>query len=229
MASGSIPFDGRRYGRETCTPGELARHRHAFGYICVIVSGRFLEAGDAGRFRVAAGDVLVHRPFEAHLDRFGGEPAQVLNLPLVAGLPDAGAVRVADLDRVAGLAERDPYEAAAAICEGWTEAQGETDWPDLLAAALRTGASFAIGDWARRHGLAAATVSRGFRQAYGTTPARFRAEARARRAWQAVRSTPRPLAQVACDAGFSDQPHMTRAITQMTGLPPKRWRASQSP
>lgn len=225
MASASSPFDGQRYGRETCTPGELARHRHAFGYMCVVLSGRFLEAGDAGRFRASAGDVLVHRPFEAHLDRFGCTPAEVLNLPLIDGLPEAGAVRVVDLDRVARLAERDPLEAAEAVGEGCAEAQGEADWPDLLAAALRTGAPFGLGDWARSQGLAAATVSRGFRLAYGTTPARFRAEARARRAWHALRSSRRPLAELACESGFADQPHMTRAITDMTGRSPKRWRS----
>ncbi|HEX8217267.1 MAG TPA: AraC family transcriptional regulator [Allosphingosinicella sp.] len=175
---------------------------------------------------MAAGDVLVHRPFEAHLDRFGGTPAEVLNLPLTSALPESGAVRIANLDRVARLAERDPYEAAEAVGEGCAEAEGEADWPDLLALALRTGASFKLGDWARRHGLAAATVSRGFRLAYGTTPARFRAEARARRAWQALRSTSRPLAELACEVGFADQPHMTRAITEMTGRSPKRWRAA---
>jgi AraC-like DNA-binding protein len=226
VAIRSVPFDGQRYGRETCSPGELARHRHPFGYICVVVSGGFLEAGDAGRFRVAAGDALIHRPFEAHLDRFGEIAAEVLNLPLVAGLPESGAVQVADLDRVARLAERDPFEAAEAVADGYSEAQGEADWPDLLAAALRTGAPFALGDWARRHRLAPATVSRGFRLAYGTTPARFRAESRARRAWEAVRATDRRLADIACEAGFADQPHMTRSITGMTGRPPKRWRSA---
>jgi len=226
MASRSIPFDGQRYGRETCAPGELARHRHVFGYICVVLSGRFTEAGDWGRFRVSPGDVLVHRPFEAHLDRFGGAFAEVLNLPLVEGLPETGAVRVGDPDGLARLAERDPWQAAETVAAGCLEAEGERDWPDLLAAALRSGSSFALGEWARRHGLAPATVSRGFRLAYGTTPARFRAEARARSAWHAVRATRRPLAAIACDSGFSDQPHMTRAITRMTGRSPQRWRIS---
>jgi AraC-like DNA-binding protein len=225
VANRSIPFDGRRYGREACAPGELARHRHSFGYMCVVLSGRFLEAGDWGRFRVSPGDVLVHRPFEAHLDRFDGAGAEVLNLPLPESLPELGAVRVVDLDRVATLAERDALEAAQAVCDGFAEADGERDWPDLLAAELRTGLAFPLGEWARRHRLAPETVSRGFRLAYGTTPGRFRAEARARRAWLAVHASRRPLADIACETGFADQPHMTRAISRMTGLPPRRWRA----
>jgi AraC-like DNA-binding protein len=219
------PYDGRRFGHARWENGAFGRHRHAFGYVCVVLGGRFTEAGDVGRFRAEPGDVLIHRPHEAHLDLLSSPAADLLNLPLTDGFPSAGRVRIADPDRIARLAERDPFAAAQAVAAACQVAAGEADWPDLLAATLRSRPRFAIGDWARRHGLTPEAVSRGFRRAYGTTPVRYRAEARARRAWHAVATTDRPLVELAFDLGFADQAHMTRAFKHITGLPPSRWRS----
>lgn len=225
MAGENLPFNGARYGRERCDAGGLPRHRHDFPYMCLVLRGAFLEAGDAGRFRVVPGDVLVHRIFEAHQDRFAPAGAEVLNLPLPPGTAGPGRFRVGDADRIARIAERDPRAAAEAAMAEWTAAPGESDWPDLLARDLARAAPLSIGGWARRNGLAPATVSRGFRQAYGATPARFRAELRARRAWLGLAGAEGPLVQLALDAGFADQAHMTRAVRALTGAPPSRWRA----
>jgi AraC-like DNA-binding protein len=211
-------------GREYCDSGDLPRHRHAAGYMTLIVSGGYDEAGDVGRFRVRPGDLLVHRPFEAHCNAFGRGSAEVINLPLV-DLPHLAALnRVADPDLVARLAGRDPAEAARAAVEGAEPVTGEDDWPDALAADLRRPGLFRIGHWARDRGLAPASVSRGFRRLFGTTPERYRAEARARLAWARIVRTADPLAAIACDLGFADQPHMTRYVGAVTGHPPARWR-----
>jgi AraC-like DNA-binding protein len=102
---------------------------------------------------------------------------------------------------------------------------GEDDWPDALAEALRLRADlFRIGTWARERGLAPASVSRGFRRVFGTSPERYRAEARARLAWSRIVRTRQPLAVIACDIGFADQAHMTRGVGAVTGQPPGGWR-----
>ena len=222
MAGG---FHEAAFGRELCDAGDLPRHRHADGYMTLIVSGGYDEAGDVGRFRVRPGDLLVHRPFEAHCNAFGRRSAEVINLPL-ADLPHLAALnRVYDPDLVARLAERDPLAAAWAAAETAAPAAGEEDWPDSLADALRTRPDlFRIGCWARERGLAPASVSRGFRRLFGTTPERYRAEARARLAWSRIVGTAEPLAAIACDSGFADQPHMTRCVHAVTGRPPARWR-----
>ncbi len=219
------PYDGRRFGLVRWDTGVFGRHRHDFGYVCVVLRGRFIEAGDVGRFRAEPGDVLIHRPYEAHLDQLTTRGADLLNLPLIEEFPAIGRIRIEDPDRIARLAERDPVAAAQAAVAAHQATAGEADWPDLLAAALRGRRPFAIGDWARRHGLTPEAVSRGFRKAYGTTPVRYRAEARARRAWHAVATTDRPLVELAFELGFADQAHMTRAFRDMTGLPPSRWRS----
>jgi AraC-like DNA-binding protein len=215
------------YGRERFAGlAALARHRHETGYVAVVLDGGYLEAGDRGRRRVTAGDVLVHEAFETHLNAMGRAGADVLNLPLPdrSALPPAG--RAADPDLLARLAERSLAEASEALAEGLTAGPVPLDdWPDLLAAACLAEGRLAIGEWARHHGLAAATVSRGFAKAYGVSPARYRVEARSRRAWQAIVGTSEPLAAIAAEAGFADQSHMTRCVASLTGRPAGGWRA----
>jgi AraC-like DNA-binding protein len=129
---------------------------------------------------------------------------------------------------VAIEAERDPLSAAMMMASTSTAALGEQDWPDLLAHALRCDPGLSIKRWADRHGLASGTVSRGFGQAYGTSPARFRLESRAREACRAVTATAEPCAMIAADLGFADQAHMSRAVKQLSGLPPAQLRTSAS-
>ena len=40
------------------------------------------------------------------------------------------------------------------------------------------------------------------------------------------RNLEKPLAEIAAETGFADQPHMTRAITALTGAPPRAWRGA---
>lgn len=212
-------------GREHCEAGALPRHRHASGYMTLILAGGYDEAGDVGRFRVRAGDLLVHRPFEAHSNAFTPSGAVVINLPLVDLAHLAAFNRLDDPDRIARLAERDPDAAARSAAACALPAAGEQDWPDALALALRSRQDlFRIGPWARRHGLSPAAVSRGFRRLFGTSPERYRAEARARLAWQRIVQGRQPLAAIACEIGFADQAHMTRCVRAVTGRPPSHWR-----
>lgn len=227
MATGNSPYDGAVYRRQLCAAGSLPRHRHTFGYMCVVLDGHFLEAGDAGRFQAGPGDAFVHRPFEAHADHFNGPGASLLNLPLPSRVAE-GRYRLRDLDAVVRLARRDPAAAAGAAAQDWMPAEGEADWPDLLAGALRGGQRISLRQWAAAHGLAAETLSRGFRKAYGTTPARFAAEMRARRAWDALGDTHDSMAALALDTGFADQAHMSRAVRALTGRSPAAWRRVNS-
>lgn len=222
-------FAPARAGRQRLAPGHaMPRHRHAGAYAAIILRGSYVEAGDEGRRRVGPGDVLVHRAFDAHLDRVGLEGAEVLNLPLPDGERLPASLRARDPDVLARAAEAEPALAAALLAEDNTAGPPVlSDWPDLLAAALRARPDLRLARWASELGLAPATVSRGFRLAFGTTPARYRAELRARRAWAALAST-EPLVSIAVECGFADQAHMTRAVKALTGAPPSAWRTRTS-
>ncbi len=100
----------------------------------------------------------------------------------------------------------------------------EGDLPDQLSAALRTSAPPRIGEWAAARGRSREHVSRCFETLYGVPPAAYRADCQAKRAWRMIVESKDSLAGVAIEAGYADQAHMTRAVTKVTGLSPRRWR-----
>jgi len=210
----------RHRGGET-----LHRHLHEQPYAAIVLSGGYVEAGDTGRHCVTAGDVIVHRPFERHLDRFDPRGAEVLVLPLSARWHGSVRGHIADPDAVARLAERDPIAAQRLLDREMTRrpANGH-DWPDLLAADLLDTPDLSLACWAAQHGLHAASLSRGFRQQFEITPAEFRLIARTHRAIDRVLGTAVALSTVAAAEGFADQAHMTRSIMRQTGRSPRALR-----
>lgn len=195
----------------------LGRHRHADGYVALVLAGGYIEAGDGGRWRVEAGQAVIHEAHEAHQDIFPTAGAAVLNLPLTAGL-SAGVGTVADPDRVARLAERDPLAAAAMLAADYHPGgQRLDDWPDQLAALLDRAPDTALTGWADAMGLDPASVSRGFVRVYGVSPKRFRLEARTRRALRMLSAWRGSVAALAADCGFADQAHFSRSVRALTG------------
>jgi AraC-like DNA-binding protein len=215
-------------GRETWRSDQrIPRHRHARGYAAVVLWGSYEECGNRGRFRVSPGDVLLHGAFDAHLDRFPRGGAHILNLVAADPAPALSLGRIGDPDAIARAAEDDPREALAQLREQLRPVQhAAQDWPDALARQLLGDPACRLEHWARQHGLRAETLSRGFRQVFGVTPAFFRAEARAHRAFGQIVGGAAPLAAIAADTGFADQAHMSRAVRLVTGLPPGAWRKS---
>lgn len=210
--------------RQCLAPRErFGRHRHERAYVALVLRGGYEEAGEAGRRRLVAGDVAIHEMFDGHLNAVDRTGAVVLNLE-TGGLP-GGFATIADPDAVARLAERDAAAAAGLLRAGLVPMAAQTlDWPDLLARDLAADPDLALGDWARARGLAAETLSRGFGRAFGVSPKRFRYEGRARAALRAVIGGAAPLAGLALDAGFADQAHMSRAVSDLTGHAPGAWR-----
>lgn len=204
----------------------MTRHRHVATYATLVLSGGYEEAGDAGRFRVSEGDVLIHSPFSAHRDAIFRAGAVVLDLPLPfdgRDWPSRG--RIADPDALVRSAGRDASEAAAELIDQLQpDASAEADLPDLLARDLLNDPQLAIGAWAEQQNVSRETAWRHFTSAYGVDIAAFRSEARARNAWRMIVGSPAPLADIAAMTGFSDQPHMSRAVKALTGRSPGAWR-----
>jgi len=215
-------------GRERWDPhARIARHRHDRAYAALVLSGSYEESGSRGRFRVGPGDVLLHSAFDAHQDKFCSNGAQILNL-LVAEFSAAPSIgRIADPDEITRIAERDEAEAAMELRMQLRPIQRvHRDWPDKLADALLHDSGCLLDEWARENHLAAATVSRGFKQVFEVTPTQFRMEARTQRALAMIATNRESLASIAALAGFADQAHMTRSIRLLTGTTPGQWRGS---
>lgn len=220
---GGVVKPGCEISRER-TARHVRRHHHLRSYAAIVLRGGYIEAGDRGRFRAEAGDVLWHRAFEGHQDHFGARGADILNIDLPRP-PGAGAGRLPDPDAVVRAAETSRSEAAFLLLEQFVPSDGWlADWPDLLAAELGAGRPIRLSDWAEAIGLAPSSVSRGFRLAYGVSPQTYRAECRAARAARALASNGR-LVAIAAQAGFADQSHMTRLVARTFGRPPGRLRA----
>jgi AraC-like DNA-binding protein len=214
--------------RSILAPGMIIpRHVHAQAYATVVLEGSYQEAGECGRWRVRAGDVLLHAPFSAHCDQTPARGARVLNLPVAPpGRSACGCID--DPDLVVRLAERDPQEAAAVLMAGWRPGGGGmADAPDLLARALSGPSRPGVQDWARANHISRATAFRWFRSTYGVAPTRYRTEARARLAWRMIVDGTAGLAEIAAAAGYADQAHMSREVKAFTGRSPGAWRTAR--
>jgi AraC-like DNA-binding protein len=215
-------------GRERWDPfTHIARHRHDRAYAALVLSGSYEESGSRGRFRVGPGDVLLHGAFDAHQDRFYSSGAQILNLLVEEFSAGPRIGRVADPDEIVRIAERDEAEAALELrAQLRPMLHAQRDWPDKLADDLLHDSGCVLDEWARQNHLAAATVSRGFKQVFDVTPTEFRLEARTQRALAMIAAKKESLASIAALTGFADQAHMTRSIRQLTGSTPGQWRRS---
>jgi transcriptional regulator GlxA family with amidase domain len=86
--------------------------------------------------------------------------------------------------------------------------------------ALRAETCESVAGAARRAGLSREYASRLHRRCLGLPPSAVRAEERLRRALALLADTRMPLSQVAIEAGFADQAHLTRTIRTATGRTP---------
>ena len=80
-----------------------------------------------------------------------------------------------------------------------------------------------LGDLAVETGASRFQLIRAFKQAFGLTPEDFRRQARIERARMLLAGDQR-LADIAADAGFADQSHMTREFRRLVGLTPAAYR-----
>jgi AraC-like DNA-binding protein len=213
------------------TPGHLQhvssecipRHVHDVAFATVVLAGGYVEAGDNGRCRAEPGDVLFHRPYDYHLNLVGCRGARVIVIPhdsrVALSFPYG---RLRDPDRVARLGEED---IASALEETLIQVIPHSicaeDWPDLLASAIRDNPSLRLSDWARAYGIALGSISRGFKQVYGVTPATYRLVQRTHRALDALSSNTASLGAIAQHCGFTDQAHMTHVLRRFTSTTPR--------
>jgi AraC-like DNA-binding protein len=207
----------------------LPRHRHLRAYATVVLAGSFEESGYIGRIRATAGDVLIHPTLDCHANQTVSAGVKLIRLDWSDTNGAGGLYRLNEVDALARTAEKNVGEAAVLLEHILREKSPpppgrRDDWPDLLAGTLARNTSMGIGAWAKAHGLAPETVSRGFAMAYGIAPGVFRAELRARAAWLRITRGCDCLCTIAAETGFADQAHMTRWIHRITGAPPTSWR-----
>jgi AraC-like DNA-binding protein len=227
-----LPLRHIRAGVDRIPAGSsLPRHRHIDAYVTVILAGAYVQAAYAGRLAVRAGDILLQPTMDCHCDVMKSRGVELLRLHWSWTPTYGGIYRGADVEAIRRAAERGDGEAEHLLGLLFSRQKPVTtlaDWEDALALRLRDSEA-RVSHLAEELGLTREAVSRGFAKAYGVSPAVFRSELRARAAWLKIRTTQQRLCDIAADTGFADQPHMTRAISQMTGASPTHWRTAHRP
>jgi len=201
-------------------------HRHNAAYGALVLDGNYEEASVDGRFSCGRGTLVIHPVWHAHGDTFGTGGATVLNLPL----PDMDtsalqAFDVNDVDCLERLAHDDPGAAAqAALDEGRLHPPlAPARWLVRYVESLLLESGVETGSLARRIGISPEHASRACKAWFGLGPAKLRREGQLRRAITVLRAGGSPSDAVH-EAGFCDQPHLTRLLKRMTGLTPARLR-----
>ncbi|GEM_PF-3045890 len=84
-----------------------------------------------------------------------------------------------------------------------------------------------IPEMARRCGMSEGHFSRRFKEMYGSSPTRFRLEARISRARQLLGQSRLTLAEISEATGFHDEMHFSRIFHREVGQPPGAFRKQQ--
>lgn len=117
---------------------------------------------------------------------------------------------------------------------------GTTSRPDVVRGALapwqqrqvmqmmreRIFEGISIGELAEACGLSAGALARGFKKSTGMSPHQWLLSRRVDLALELMAEPDTSLADIAFNAGFSDQSHFSRVFTQKMGVAPGAWRKS---
>lgn len=84
-----------------------------------------------------------------------------------------------------------------------------------------------LADIATACGLSVGYFARAFRRTCGIAPHQWLMHRRVERAKHLLQVGKLPIAAIAADCGFSDQSHLSRVFSRMTGMTPRVWRRIQ--
>jgi AraC family transcriptional regulator len=247
---GDLVLVDSRHPALSCLP----RHAHEGAYFCLNHGGTYTEKYGRRRRRSEPGLLVFHPPGETHsevhhtavsslnvevgpkwltrmaelaapLDRpaeFRGDAIVGLALRLLAEL------HLAALDRDSDLAiESLTWEILSASIDRPTgdlarQPRWLRDAHELLH--TRVGDSLTLGRVARLVGVHPVHFAATFRRFYGCSVGEYVRRRRLTIVRQRLAIPDLSLAQIATDAGFADQSHLTRTFRRFVGVSPERYR-----
>jgi AraC-like DNA-binding protein len=193
--------------------GAIAPHRHEAAYVAIVLEGGYEESSVDGTWVCEPGDWVVHPRWHLHANRFAVGAARVLNLELPVPLAP-GVWRPA-------RGSRPPLDAQAlAALLSSAQARPGRTLPEPLVSFVNALRTRSVSRAATQTGFSREYASRLHRRWLGLSPRTMRTEERLRRALALLVETSLPLAEVAVEARFADQAHLTRTIRAATGRTP---------
>ena len=230
----------------------LPRHSHEQGYFNVIDAGVVEEEYGRRRRVCAPGMVIFHPPGEPHRETHHDRVA-ALNVEIggtwLRRLAELGRA----LDRPAEFRDDRVASAGLQILREFRAPDGDTaltieclTWEILSASsACNTGTTRGTPRWlieardlldarldepptlqslARDVGVHPVHFAAVFRRSYGCSVGEYLRRRRLDHARRRLAETNLPLAEIAMEAGYADQSHMTRAFRRFVGMTPARYR-----
>ncbi|HSE63398.1 MAG TPA: AraC family transcriptional regulator [Thermoanaerobaculia bacterium] len=238
---------------EACIPGEsrLPPHSHELPFFCLLVEGGYREEYVSRSVSYAPYTLAFHPAGETHACEMGSAGARVFNVEVpLEGTARAGGgdshpwvdVRGGEVTWLATRLFREyrdglggaPLAAEALVLEmltlvGGSAAREESARPRWLSLAVdylesEFRRSPRLTEVAREVGTHPAHLSRVFRRQIGIPIGDYVHRLRVRYAAERISRSGARLVDVAVDAGFADQSHMTRVFKRVTGFTPGDFR-----
>lgn len=238
-----------RYAPDT----RLDRHVHERASIVFVTSGEFVESVGSVRYEMEPGSVLLKPPAVPHVDRYGADGAVVMIVELPMGESDdrlwgSPAIREpkhftsGPVTHLAARIHRElqgPDELTSLVVSGLVrelvglatreDGHGRHSVPPWLRHVReRIDDDFTEGVTVRalaeEAGVHPDTLSRRFKSDYGVVIGEYVRRLRVDRAASRLRSTDRPIDEIARTTGFVDQSHLTKVFKRYVGMTPGRFR-----
>jgi AraC family transcriptional regulator len=230
----------------------ISRHSHASPYLSILIQGSYREACESQTRDCEPSTVIFHPAGETHADRFLAQGGRIFRFEIgnssrigAAGLTTpfkfAGGpvARLAtrlyaefhQIDRysplvmeglvleILGLAARDISLPRGCKAPSWLR-RVEEFLSENACHRLH------VERVAEVAGVHVVHLARVFRRFHGCTVGEYLRRLRIERAIEELRSTDKPLADIAGNAGFSDQSHFCRAFKLTAGMTPGQYRKS---
>lgn len=216
------------------------RHEHEGPHLCFVLAGGFLEQDNKSWVDVGPGSFRVSGAAR-HDINFGPAGARCLVLerddPDWAGLARArffsGDPWLLNLaHRFSATLDRPDPAATTAIDTLTAELRAQVRrrltgrgaapprWLEKARTLISGCRGIAVSDIAAHVGVHRAHLARAFHDHYGATVTEYARHVRISRAQRLLCGSSLPLSQVAAEAGFADQAHMTRALRLAAGVTP---------
>src|SRR5262245_18550751 len=231
----------------------LPFHVHSRPYFCLIRGGTYTEGYDRKTRRCDPGMLVFHPAGESHSETFDESQVASFNVEIgpewIRRLGEFGtpldqpvefesgevvtlAFRMAEELNSNDAEARLSIEALTweilAACGGTSAGVGSSppqwlkDARDVFDSGLDE--SVSLRSVAREVGIHPVYFAAAFRRFHGCSPGQYLRRKRFERARHLISNPALPLAQVAIDAGFSDQSHLNRVFRRFTGMSPGQYR-----
>jgi AraC family transcriptional regulator len=236
----------------TAPEHDVHLHMHVDAHFVLVLSGTYLSTARGAPEFARAPALVYNPPGTVHRDRFLGgwgrfmaisiDPTRLLGADELRGIPEGSSyLQCRPCMRMAfSLAREMQGRPDATLLEsgvwdllaetGMTPRKTIRQPPAWMYHAYEAvmdsanNACLSIGDVAESAGVHPVHLARVFRDALGCTPGELLRWRRIDHACALLRQPGLSVAEIAADAGFVDQSHLTHAFRQRFGLPPGAWR-----